>query len=107
MEYNHMGNGKGWAPKKPWTYVQLRKNVLVGGLNPPEKYAQVKLDHETPGTSRGENKKCLKPPPGILGITSKFQIWSKSGLFVDRIPLYFNNTFCGAGVGGGVQAKGG
>ena len=43
--------------------MQLRKNVLVGGLNPPEKYAQIKLDHETPGASRGENKKCLKPPP--------------------------------------------
>ena len=36
---------------------------LVGGWfpNPFEKYAQVKLDH----FHRGENKKCLKPPPKV------------------------------------------
>ena len=31
--------------------------------NPSEKYAQVKLDHETPNWD--ENKKCLKPPPRV------------------------------------------
>ncbi len=30
--------------------------------NPFEKYAKVKLDHETP-RFRGVNKKCFKPPP--------------------------------------------
>ena len=32
--------------------------------HPSEKYAQVKLDHETP--NRGENKKYLKPPPRLF-----------------------------------------
>ena len=43
---------------------------LVGGwfTNPFEKYAQVKLDHETP--NRDENEKCLKPPPKKIGLPS-------------------------------------
>ena len=42
-------------------HVTLCNNTnLVGGwTNPFEKYAQVKLDHETPGI-RDENKECLK-----------------------------------------------
>ena len=35
---------------------------LVVLTNPCEKYAQVKLDHETPRVG-GENEKCFKPPP--------------------------------------------
>jgi len=37
------------------------KSYLVGGFNPKEKYAQVKLDHFP--KDRGEKKKYLKPPP--------------------------------------------
>ena len=41
---------------------QQQQHWLVVFSHPSEKYAQVKLDHESPGI-RGENKKYLKPPP--------------------------------------------
>jgi len=40
-------------------YTLLWHDKLVGGFNPIEKY----LSNWKTSPSRGENKKCLKPPP--------------------------------------------
>ena len=43
-------------------YMSMYITLLVGGLNPPEKYESV--GNTTPNI--WENKKCLKPPASIL-----------------------------------------
>ena len=62
----------GYFPeKKPWHFrglfgenlkLPFRGVFLVGGFNPSKKY-ESKWE-SSPG--RGENKKCLKPPPSFL-----------------------------------------
>ena len=57
-----------------------RRSLLVGGFNPFEKYYSNWII--SPG--RGENKKCLKPPPSILLMVQK------SG----RNPMIYDRFFC-------------
>ena len=45
-------------------YIYIYINLLVGGFNPLEKYATVKLDHFL--KDRGENKIIFELPPPSL-----------------------------------------
>ena len=69
---SHWG-GVGGGGRKPETGIIYIYIYLVGGFNfnPFEKYAQVKLDHETPNI-RGEiSKTIFELPPTYLDVPGR------------------------------------
>ena len=60
----------GLGPTMPWVrgawgprFFRIPKNILVGGLNPFQKYIKILVKFDDFPRDPGENKKCLKPPP--------------------------------------------
>ena len=63
--------------------IILWKSLLVGGFNPSEKY----WSNWESSLNRGENKKCLKPPPSLgLPVSCQFCLLQPWGFTPPKKP---------------------